>query len=100
MMEFAYRERRCDRCGKEFLINGADWAYRANEGKSAKIFCSWRCLRAWETEKPTKIDRRERIINAIMMHPDKTYNQIAKELGEVPKTVWYWQQKLNKQGVL
>lgn len=100
MSELKFGERRCSRCGKEFLIHDGEWAYRGSEGKNAKIFCSWKCLRAWEKEKPTKIDRREKIINMIMDHPEMTYNQIAKELCEEPKTVWYWMQKLSKQGVL
>ena len=100
MSELKYGERICAKCGKEFLIHDGQWAYRANVGSGYKLFCSWHCLRAWEKEKPTKIDRREKIIGMIMDHPEMTASQIGKELGEEPTTVLYWVRKLSKQGVL
>ena len=100
MMDSVYGERHCTRCGKEFLIHDGEWAYRASNGKNAILFCSWHCLRAWEKEKPAKIDRREKVIAMIMDHPEMTASQIGKELGEKPDKVLYWVRRLSRQGVI
>ena len=37
--------RRCPECGKQFgVVFPGDWAYK----DQGALFCSWKCLRAWE----------------------------------------------------
>ena len=85
----------CALCGKEFIMRCDDWAYKTGKGNNTTLYCSWKCLREHEKKKaPTKIERRERVIKAIMDYPDKDYNEIAKMTNAEPKTVWYWIKKL------
>ena len=92
MTDSIFHEKHCSRCGKEFISHG-HWAYRSGSGEDARLFCSWGCMRAWEKEKPTKMQRREKIIQAVK--DGLSVNEISKLLNEEPKTVWYWKNKLD-----
>ena len=90
-VELEFHEKQCARCGKEFIGN-LDWAYKIGKRYNAIMFCSWSCLRAYEKERGSKIDRREKIINALRR--GKQVDEIAKELHVDRTNVVYWQKKL------
>lgn len=94
MTEFIYQERKCPQCGKEFICHNVDqWAYK----RFGKVFCSWHCLRAWDAgAKTSKIDRREQIIQAIK--DGLTTKEIVELVNADVKTVWYWRDKLKREG--
>lgn len=90
------QEHICPECGKDFLVFDPEWVYRSGKGKGARLFCSWKCLRSWEKNKPSKIDRRMKILAEIYDHPEMEPREIAKKLNEEPKVVWYWWQKVQE----
>lgn len=93
-----YMEKYCTRCGKPFIVHSVtEWAYRSAKDETAPLFCSWSCLQAFRKERPSKIDRRDRIIQMIEEHPEMTTPEIARALGEEPKTIFNIRRKIMKE---
>lgn len=92
--EFLFRERVCPVCKARFIPTG-EWVYKKYYGNSERIFCSWKCLRKTEVERGTKIDRRERIIQAI--RDGLTNSEIALLLEEKGTTISYWRKKVEEE---
>ena len=46
----------CKKCGKEFtaVVNRQQYAYK----RGADVFCSWKCLRAWDANHTRRGKRR------------------------------------------
>ena len=86
---FSEQEKKCGRCGKEFLAT-SEWVYK----KGCKYYCSWGCYRAGEKSKETPAERREKIIQAI--NDGLNVNEIATLLGVDKSMVVYWQNKLGR----
>jgi len=92
---FGETERTCPICGKEFFINGADWAYKRRDRHMcvAFWFCSWKCLRRYDSGtaelngRGNKMTRRDKILQAC----DDGLNdrEIAAILGITPTAVKY-----------
>ena len=60
--DLLYREKICEQCGKRFIQQSSEWAYKKYDGKYEKLFCSWKCLRIWEKgHEETLRERRERM---------------------------------------
>ena len=87
---FAYQERRCFRCNKEFMCHDADsWAYKAK----GHLYCSWHCLQESREEKPgSKRERKMRICQAI--RDGLTQREIVALFNEDVRVVSYWWTKL------
>ena len=90
MNYFGY-EKQCALCGKEFVVHN-EWAYKSSQSDGSMMFCSWSCLQDWRKGRGTKIERRERIIQAIK--DGLTTNEISKLLNEETNTISYWRKKL------
>ena len=54
--EAYYKMRKCANCKKQFLYN-EDWVYIRKQRHTAKLFCSWKCLRAYDAQHETKADK-------------------------------------------
>jgi len=91
-----FHTKTCANCGKEFIIQSPEeYAYKKYRGRNYLVFCSWSCMRASEKNSGTKIERREKIIQAIR---DGLSNaEIFKLLGEEPGKVDYWRKKLREE---
>ena len=89
-----FYEHNCARCGKPFIMHDG-WAYKSGTGTGARLFCSWSCIQAWRKERPSKIERREKIIQAI--YDGLSNAEIFKLLGEEPGKVDYWRKKLERE---
>lgn len=92
-------EKNCERCGKEFVMPCGDWAYKKYKGRGYMYFCSWSCVRAWEKEhdKPTKIDERERIIQALA--DGLSVKEVSILLNVDPQKVSYWKKRMTRENV-
>ena len=87
-------EKVCPVCGKIFMYYTAGgWVYQRSGRLKTYTFCSWSCLRAFDrTRSSTKIESRERIIQAIQ---DGLNDKEIATLLDVDKTrVAYWRKKL------
>lgn len=92
---FEFREKVCVQCKRRFIQQSKDWVYKAYLGSFERVFCSWKCLRAWEKNHDDKVVRRERIKDEILK--GKTVKEIVEELDEDPKLIIYWRDKLTKE---
>lgn len=52
-MDKRYPIKKCKCCGKIFDFF-PEWRYRLSKESGYDYFCSWKCLRAYEKEKPRK----------------------------------------------
>lgn len=84
-------ERKCEVCGKEFLIR-PDWVYKRQAGDGYKVFCSWGCMREWEKRKPDRRDQAEKIRQAL--EDGLTVGEIVRLLSVDRRVVMYWEKKL------
>lgn len=91
---FNEQEKSCARCGKTFIVYGNEWGYKSGN----KLYCSWRCLRAKETEKVPRMnqDIREGITQAIK--DGLTTREITALLGCNAEQVYYLRRKVEKDG--
>ena len=91
-----FHTRTCANCGKEFIIQSPDdYAYKRYKSRCYVAYCSWSCMRASEKKTGSKIERREKIIQAI--YDGLTNIEIFKLLGEEPGKVDYWRKKLERE---
>ena len=90
------KERKCALCKRTFIVY-PEWAYRRFRSNRELIFCSWKCLRAFEAGTGTKtpIERREQIIAALK--DGLNVKEVALMLNEDVRKVWYWENKLKKE---
>lgn len=88
-MDFHYLEKKCPMCGKKFIAR-AEWAYKQYD----RYYCSWHCLQEMRKGKPSRAQKKERIIQAI--RDGLTNAEILNLLGEPPSTVDYWRRKLKE----
>ena len=95
MTDIGLHENYCSRCGKSFIVHDGKWAYRVNDGKYARLFCSWSCLQAFRKNRGSKIERREKIIQAI--RDGLSTGEIVKLLNEEASVICYWRKKLEKE---
>ena len=96
-LTFAYSdtERNCPICGKEFFINGEEWAYKRRDTPRGKQiwFCSWGCMRKYEKGEQglkgrgARLNRRDRICQ--MLDDGLNDREIAQLLGITPTAVAY-----------
>lgn len=94
------REKRCEQCGKIFETPCGDWAYKKDRKHGVYWFCTWSCLRKWEREHKreiTKIERRERIIQALT--DGLSVKEVSVLLDEDPSKVLYWKQRMVRENV-
>ena len=89
--ELIGREHKCPICGKVF-IKKEGWVFKRTIAKHEKDFCSWGCMRKFEVEKGTKIDRRERIIQAIK--DGLSNREISSLLDEDQTKINYWRKRI------
>ena len=94
---FVGRERNCHICGKEFLIN-PDWVYKHGSGNTLRWFCSWKCLRSYESKQMTKAEKHEAMQR--MLEAGKSIKEVAETLNVDSRSVYYWKHKLEKGGLL
>ena len=92
---FTGKETECSVCGKRFIIY-PDWVYKKTYDNREKVFCSWSCMRKWETNRGDTAARRARIKQAL--RDGLTIAEIVKLLGESPEKVWYWKKQMEKIG--
>lgn len=94
MADLVGRERKCPVCGTIFIVY-PDWVYRKGAGDGIKVFCSWGCMRSWETRETPKSRRREAIIQAI--RDGLTVREIVNLLGVTTSAVVYWRNKMEEE---
>lgn len=95
-------QRKCPVCGKLFWAQDAQWAYKKYvvSMNGTAWFCSWKCLRRFETEKPVvketgkKMSNRQRVMQSLKdgLRP----NEIALLLDISPATVRYYIRGIRK----
>lgn len=96
-IETGYNERKCYRCGKQFIIHDpADWVFKRMLHGADKFFCSWSCLKRFEEERGTKTERREKVI--AMLRDGISVAQVAKITGMDRTNVAYWERKIRGSG--
>ena len=89
-------ERTCPVCGKRFWIMDANWSYKqvVKALKGTVWFCSWKCMRKYEKEKPQLSGRglretnRQRVMQALA--DGLNVKEIAIMLDISPETVRYY----------
>ena len=91
MQALVGREKKCPVCKKEFIAH-EDWVFRRKQGFKEKVFCSWGCMRKWERGRQKPIERREKIVKAIM--DGLNDREIAFMLDEDTTSISYWRKKL------
>ena len=74
-------ERKCAVCRKPFIIYPG-WAYKHGTGEHKIVFCSWSCLRKWESGQGTSRERRQTIIRALQdgLNPKEVSILLGEEL--------------------
>ena len=87
-------ERKCPICHKVFIKHDG-WVYERKIASKTRSYCSWGCLRQWEITHGTKIDRRDKIIQAI--HDGLSNREIASLLEEDMTKINYWRKKLENE---
>lgn len=88
------KERRCKVCGKVFIIK-PEWVYKKGVGDGTVVFCSWGCLRKWESRRKPKGEQREAVIQAI--RDGLTIREICDLLSVDSRVVYYWTKKLEEE---
>lgn len=94
---FVGRERHCYICNKEFIIT-PEWVYKRGKGDGMKYFCSWRCLQSYEENNMTKAQKNEAMRQ--MLTEGKSIREIMDKLDIDSRRVYYWKQKMQKEGLL
>ncbi|MBP5727052.1 MAG: hypothetical protein J6Y48_08250 [Clostridia bacterium] len=89
----SYKERICENCGKQFMMQSADWVYRTWKKNLPIYFCSWKCMREYEQKHPKdRAGERERIIQALK--DGLSVQEIRDMLGADVGKIQYWKNKL------
>ena len=83
----------CPQCKRRYVNYGADeWAYKIPLKNKMLHFCSWKCLRAYETMYPTKRDRIDKAIREglndieikrLLKVSDRQLNERRRELAVI-----------------
>jgi len=90
-----FNERKCWRCGKPFIVHSYnEWAFRREVKHYDRLFCSWSCMKTFDREKGSKVDRRDRIIEALK--DGLSVNEIVNMLDADRAKVVYWKNKLEE----
>ena len=63
---FDYKDKICPVCGKKFIMYSSQWVYKRFYIDAELVFCSWKCLRAWEKDHEGRKERNERILREHM----------------------------------
>ena len=96
MTEFAYQEKKCGRCGREFIIHDPeDYVFKRHLRGGYQYFCSWSCLRRWEAQRGSKTERRDRIIQALK--DGLTVKEICELVKVDMSSVIYWKKKMEEE---
>lgn len=95
MDDLAYKEKICAQCGKKFIKQTEDWAYKKYSSGLQKVFCSYSCMRMWESEHKNPKQRRDKICQALA--DGLSVNEIVNLLGEDRRMVQYWKKRLEKE---
>lgn len=93
-VSYSGRERRCPMCKRIFILYEG-WVYRRNRGMKELIFCSWKCLREYEKNDVSPIQRRDMICQAI--RDGLTNAEITSLLTVDSRQVDYWRKKIEKE---
>ena len=88
-------EHECPVCGKTFIRPNDQWQYVRYSGNRQLWMCSWRCYRKWDDTHGNKIERREKILQAI--RDGLNTAEIARLLGESASKIDYWRKKLREE---
>jgi hypothetical protein len=92
------QEKRCTQCKKKFIVlDNAHWVYKRTKGTGVKYFCSWSCIRKYDGNHETAIDRREKVIQAIM--DGLTNREISALLDVKCERVEYWRKRVRNDSV-
>ena len=93
--DLTFKERECWRCGKQFIVHNADeWVFRREVRRRDRLFCSWSCVKAFDREKGSKADRRDKIIEALK--DGLSVNEVVNMLDADRAKVVYWKNKLEE----
>ena len=98
-------ERTCPVCGKHFYIMDANWCYKqaVKALRGTVWFCSWKCMRKYETEKAVLSGRgkresnRQKVIQAL--EDGLNVKEIALMLDIHPETVRYYKRGIKNDKV-
>ena len=95
---FQIHKRICAGCGKEFEITGQEWAYKNFVKGKMQYYCSWKCLRSKEEEKPKKqADIKERILQAL--EDGLSVREICTLLDVEPMVVVKWKKRIDRNNI-
>ena len=87
-------ERKCSLCKKRFILY-PDWVYKKGKHEHCYVFCSWKCLRAYEAGQGTAKETRDKIIQALK--DGLTVREISILLGVDQSRVTYWKEKMKRE---
>ena len=87
-------ERKCHICKRHFIMY-PDWVYKKGHHEHCYVFCSWKCLRAYESGQSTAKETREKIKQALK--DGLTVREVSILLGVDQSRVAYWKEKMRKE---
>ena len=94
--EFLGPQRICRICKKQFHMTDG-WVYRKKHNDTVLVFCSWKCLRAYENshKKVTPSELRQMVAQAV--RDGLTTHEICTLLGCSTSVVAYWRHKVAEE---